>query len=72
MAITATWVFLLFFEHFASSFTLLGRPGHRQWWFVFLIGTQKCIEEKENIQKISVSLTIVTFLSVTLKAFIEK
>lgn len=42
------------------------------WHFVFLTGTQKCIEEKGNTQKISVSLTIVTSLSANLKTFIEK
>lgn len=34
---------------------------------VFLIGNQKLIEEKEDSQKISLSLTIMTSLSVYLK-----
>lgn len=40
--------------------------------YYFLNWKSKLIEKKENIQKISVSLTIVTSLSVNLKAPIEK
>lgn len=57
---------------FACSVTLPVKLRPVQHVYVFLIESQKRIEEKENIQKISVQLTLVTSLSVYLKTPLVK